>query len=91
MAYKVAGIDIHKRVLMVVVATAADHVNAEDLKLGGRGARISHEPKNFHAATGELKIDWTNRGPAMGIEWNGFRLKTCLRGLTPVKLREYSA
>ena len=28
MAYKVAGIDIHKRVLMVVIATAADQVNA---------------------------------------------------------------
>jgi hypothetical protein len=28
MAYKVAGIDIHKRVLMVVVATAAEQVNA---------------------------------------------------------------
>jgi transposase len=49
MSYKVAGIDIHKKVLMVVVATAADQVT------DAAGEAIEFEIRRFGAGANERK------------------------------------
>jgi hypothetical protein len=49
MSYKVAGIDIHKKVLMVVVATAADEV------ADAAGEALEFECRRFGAGASERK------------------------------------
>ena len=54
MSYKVAGIDIHKKVLMVVVATAADQVK------DAAGEALEFECRRFGAGNSERKhiVSW---------------------------------
>jgi transposase len=54
MSYKVAGIDIHKKVLMVVVATVADEV------ADAAGAALEFECRRFGAGAAERKhiVSW---------------------------------
>jgi transposase len=54
MSYKVAGIDIHKKVLMVVVATAADEV------ADAAGEALEFECRRFGAGANERKhlVSW---------------------------------
>ena len=54
MSYKVAGIDIHKKVLMVVVATAADEV------ADAAGEAIEFECRRFGAGASEREhlVSW---------------------------------
>jgi transposase len=54
MSYKVAGIDIHKKVLMVVVATAAEQV------ADATGEALEFESRRFGAGTEERKhiVSW---------------------------------
>jgi transposase len=54
MSYRVAGIDIHKKVLMVVVATAADQV------ADAAGESLEFEVRRFGAAAHERKqvVSW---------------------------------
>ena len=54
MSYKVAGIDIHKKVLMVVVATAADEI------ADAAGEALEFESRRFGAGASERKhiVNW---------------------------------
>ena len=63
MSYRIAAIDIHKRVLMVVIATVADQVK------DATGEAIEFECRRFGAGTLERKhlVSWLQEGGVLEV------------------------